>query len=64
MSARRGPALYYRTTAGKVIQVDTEAVGDPRERALYRALADRADTLADKADADDKPKSPTIGFAP
>lgn len=64
MTRRRGPALYYRTSTGAMVQVDTTAVPDARERVLYRALADRADTLADKADADETPTAPRIGFAP
>jgi hypothetical protein len=46
----RGPALLYITTDGQQVPVDREAVADPRERALYRALAGRAVVLADDAD--------------
>lgn len=45
-----GPALVYVTSTGEVTCVDTEAVADPRERAIYRALAALAAQLADKAD--------------
>ncbi|MEC3995050.1 hypothetical protein VSR01_16515 [Actinacidiphila sp. DG2A-62] len=48
----RGPALIYVTSAGRRIPVDTEAVTDERERDLYRALAARAERLADAADKD------------
>jgi hypothetical protein len=55
VSRRRGPALLYITTDGVQVPVDTEAVPDARERALYRAMAQRANTLADKADATPEP---------
>lgn len=50
-----GPALVYVGSwqadgTRRVTPVDREAVQDPRERALYRALAGRADQLADSAD--------------
>lgn len=64
MPRRRGPALLYITTDGTTVPVDTEAVADPRERALYRGLTARADELADTADADAaKPSGRAIGFA-
>jgi hypothetical protein len=50
MTRRRSPALLYVTSTGETVAVDTEAVSDPRERAIYRALAGRAAELADKAD--------------
>lgn len=61
MTRRRGPALLYITTDGTTVPVDTEAVTDPRERALYRGLTARADELADTADAA-KPSAARIGF--
>lgn len=45
-----GPALLYRTTTGALVQVDTQAVSDPRERDLYRSLSQRAARLADAAE--------------
>jgi hypothetical protein len=53
VTRRRGPALVYYDSAGHAHPVDREAVTDPRER----ALAGRADQLADNADAEpaDKP---------
>ena len=52
MTRRRGPALLYITTDGVQVPVDREPVTDPRERALYRALAGRAAVLADTADTE------------
>jgi hypothetical protein len=63
-----GPALVFvgpwRPDGSRVVTpVDREAVADPRDRSLYRALTAHADNLADKADtADALPRSP-IGFA-
>jgi hypothetical protein len=63
-----GPALVFvgpwRPDGSRTVTpVDRTAVADPRDRALYRGLTAHADTLADKADADDAtPRSP-IGFA-
>lgn len=50
MPRRRGPALLYLTSDGEEVPVDREAVTDPRERAIYRALSDRATDLADAAE--------------
>lgn len=61
MTRRRGPALLYITTDGTTIPVATEAVPDPRERVLCRALLGRAATLADQADAADRPAPPGTG---
>lgn len=56
MGARqKGPALIYIDSAGKPHQIDTEAVPDERERAICRALSQRADRLADRADQADPP---------
>lgn len=55
MTRRRGPALIYITSTGDTVPVDTQAVPDPRERVLYRALADRATRLADTADTEPAP---------
>lgn len=57
MTRRRGPALLYVQPDGTTIPVDRQAVTDPRERALFRAMAARATRLADDADAGpaDKP---------
>lgn len=60
MTRRRGPALLYITSDGEQVPVDRKAVADPRERALYRALAGRAATLADEADTE-RPEPP-FGF--
>jgi hypothetical protein len=62
MTRRRGPALLYATSDGQTVPVDTEAVTDPRERALYRALAGRADQLADNADAEPESDGRPFGF--
>lgn len=50
MTRRRGPALLYITTDGTTVPVDREPVTDPRERDLYRAMAARANQIADNAD--------------
>lgn len=56
--ATRGPALIFIASDGSKVPVDTEAVTDPRERDLYRALAARAARLADKADEADADPTP------
>lgn len=63
MSRRRdrGPALIYITSDGTQVDVDRQAVDDPRERALYRALSGRAADLANKADAAERPAPPGTG---
>lgn len=60
MTRRRGPALLYITTDGQQIPVDREPVTDPRERDLFRAMTNRANHLADKADT--APAEPPFGF--
>lgn len=55
-----GPLVAYRSTAGTYTAVDTEAVTDNRERAICRALLDRALKLLD--DADEPTKNP-VGFS-
>lgn len=63
MTRRPRPALLYRTSTGETVPVDTEPVGDPRERDLFRALATRSLRLADQADDDDakRPDPPGTG---
>lgn len=58
MTRRRGPALLYITSDGNTVPIDTQAVTDPRERDLYRALTARAERLADKADQTDAGPAP------
>lgn len=60
MTRRRGPALLYVQSDGTTVPVDREAVTDPRERDLFRAMTNRANHLADKADAE-RPEPP-FGF--
>jgi hypothetical protein len=64
MGRRRGPALVYIDSAGTRHDIARTAIPDPVERDLCRALTTRADDLADKADDDDKPTRPPIGFTP
>lgn len=60
MPRRRGPALLYITSDGTTIPVDRQAVTDPRERDLFRAMAARATNLA--ADADQAQPERPFGF--
>jgi hypothetical protein len=62
VTRRKGPALIYITSVGDHVDVDTEAVADPRERALYRALSGRARQLADAADEAEHPDAGGTGF--
>lgn len=58
---RRGPALVYIDSAGNHHDPARQAIPDPYERHLCRALTDRAADLADKADRE--PARP-FGFGP
>jgi hypothetical protein len=62
MTRRQRPALLYITSTGTTVEVATDAVADPRERAIYRALATRAGQLADQADAGESPPPPGTGL--
>lgn len=59
MTRRRGPALIYIDSADTHHDIDREAIADPVERDLCRALTQRAHNLADKADTDTPPEPRT-----
>jgi hypothetical protein len=58
-SRRRGPALVYIDSAGHPHDPARQALTDPVERALCRALLDLASQHADKADTDRQPQPHT-----
>lgn len=63
MSRTRGPALVYIDSAGNHHDPARQALTDPYERHMCRALTGRADDLADAADkADDAKPKPRTGL--
>lgn len=62
-----GPALLFvgpwqADGTRRITPVDREAVPDARDRRLYRALAEHAGELADKADEQPKPDPRTGNY--
>lgn len=56
-----GPAIVYISPRGERTVIDETAVTDPRDRALCRALIDRATTVLTEAETNSS-KNP-VGFA-